>query len=250
MTQTRRIVVISDCTDVAFAEMRGAIAKNALRADYVIEPLVPVYPFSVVNAAFILRLLADSQPEGTILNFIMNSVRERTERIVGTTERGGLIFEGTNTGALGWLIDDFGCREIYELHDPGFVPFGGKYVHAPAVGKMASGVPLAELGKPISIDRVRRYEIAEGEVVHIDNFGNIKFRWELSGYSPGDRLIATINGREIKLVYWVRMMERNDGEWVLYPGSSFGLAEIGQVRGPGMLRLDVAPGDAVAIRPE
>lgn len=241
------VVIISDCTDVAYAEMRGAILTNADGADVRIEPLVPTAPFSVVDNAFGLRLMADAYPPGTILSFIMNSLVERPERIVGRTVRKDMIFEGPNTGAVGWLLDDFGLKEVYELHDPGFVPFGGKYVHAPAVGKLAAGADLATIANPFPPERVRRLPLTPGLIVHVDNFGNIKFPWPNLEARPGDRFRATVRGHWIDLVYWIRMMERADGEWVLYPGSSWDLLEIGQVRGKGFCALDVHPGDMVHV---
>ena len=43
------------------------------------------------------------------------------------------------------------------------------------------------------------------------------------------------------------MMSLSDGEWVVYPGSSLGLLEMGQVRCPGVLQIDLAVGDTVRI---
>lgn len=50
----RKVVVISDCTDVAFLEMRGVISKYAGDVEYQIEPLVKVDNFSIVNTEFLV----------------------------------------------------------------------------------------------------------------------------------------------------------------------------------------------------
>jgi S-adenosylmethionine hydrolase len=247
---TRRVVIISDCTDLAFAEMRGAILQGSGDIDVVIEPLVPTAPFSVINAAFALRLMADAYPPGTVLSVIMNSLRERTERIVGRTKTKDLVINSANTGTLGWLLDDFGTAELYELNDPGFFPFGGKYVHAPAIGRFLEGAALADLGTSFPLEKVRPTPIGRGTVVHVDNFGNIKFAWGDLNLSFGERLSARINSMSLEVVWWRRMMERQDGEWVLYPGSSWDLLEIGQVRGPGFTRMSVRPGDVVQLSPQ
>jgi S-adenosylmethionine hydrolase len=247
-----RIVLVSDCTDVAFAEMRGGILSAAhavnpsARLD--IEPLVPCADYSVVNAGFVIRLVAEAYPPGTLIMFVMNSLQQRTERIIGRTATGGLYFEGTNTGAAGWLLDDFGVAECYELHDPGFVPFGGKYVHSPAVGRFVAGVPMAELGRPFPVGRIRRVRAREFEVVHVDNFGNAKIAADLRGVAVGDQVRVGVAGEEIEAVYHERMMACSDGTWVVYPGSSFGLLEIGEVRGPGMRRFGTRAGDIVSVK--
>jgi S-adenosylmethionine hydrolase len=249
-----RIVVVSDCTDIAFAEMRGRIIRAALEVDPAsspdIEALVPCSDFSVVNAGFAVRLVAEAYPPGTLIMLVMNSLRERTERIIGRTSTKQLFFEGTNTGALGWLLDDFGVEECYELHDPGFVPFGGKYVHSPAVGRFAAGVPMGDLGRPFPTGAIRRVRAAEYEVVHVDNFGNAKVMADCSGFNVGDPLVVEVSCERIPAVFYPRMMDCPDGTWVVYPGSSFGLLEIGEVRGLGLRRFGTQPGDTVSIKPE
>jgi S-adenosylmethionine hydrolase len=242
-------LIVSDCTDVAFAEMRGAIIKSAtaaaMTADPVIEALVPVREMSILNASFLLRLMADAYDTDTLLMFVVNSVQIRPERIVGITGQGHL-FEGANTGALGWLARDMGVASLYELDDPGFVPFGGKFVHAPAVGRILAGVPISDLGTAMDPAALRSTLPVEGQIVHIDNFGNGKFRstqkWEL-----GQALTVTIGGTPLSVVYGERMMDHSDGTWVVYPGSSLDLMEIGEVRGPGLIPLRIAPGEIVEL---
>lgn len=247
MSSQPTIVIISDCTDLAFAEMRGTIHTYGGKR-LPIEPLVPVEHYSVINAAFALRMMADNYPPGTILCVIMNSLPVITERLIGITEHKNFIFEGANTGAFSWLIDDFGCRELYELHNPGFRPFGGKYVHSPVIGQVATGTPLSDLGTHFPVDRIRRAPIDEGTIIHVDNFGNIKFPWHSLDLLPGQRLWANIGGHEIEVIYWKRMMEREAGEWVLYPGSSLDLMEIGEVRGKGVHQFGIRAGDQVQLK--
>lgn len=151
----RKVVIITDCTDVAYLEIRGAIYSNAVSEDFEIEPVVRVDNFNIVNVSFLVRLIADIYPDGTLINVVVHPSKFRGERIAGITEKKRIIFEGTNTGAFGWLIKDFGCMEVYELYDPGFVPFGGKYIHAPTVGHILSGRPIKELGTLFPTDRIR-----------------------------------------------------------------------------------------------
>ncbi|MFJ4851715.1 MULTISPECIES: SAM-dependent chlorinase/fluorinase [unclassified Streptomyces] len=241
-----RIVIVSDCSDVAFVEMRLVIQKAAEAidpgVDVRIEPLVIAQPFSEINAAFLVRLVAESAAEGTVIMCVLNSAPVRSERLVGRTERGGLIFVGANTGALGWLAADFGVAECFQMADPGFVPFGGKAVHAPVVGALAAGRRPAEVGEPFSVDAVRRLPLSQGLVVHVDNFGNAKFAFDPAGVQEGDHVTVSCCDHTFEAVYGERMMDHQEGVWVVYPGSSFGLHELGQVRSRGMLDLDCGVG--------
>ncbi len=88
---------------------------------------------------------------------------------------------GANTGVFTWIIRDFDIEELYELNDPGFIPFGGKYVHAPSVAKIASGTPLINMGKEFNVNNLVKLDVSTGTIVHIDNFGLIKFTGNLEG---------------------------------------------------------------------
>lgn len=244
-----KVVVLTDCIDVAWQEIRGSIYSNADKYDVQIEPVVPVDSYSIVNVNFLVKLIAEIYPKNTIICVIVNPLKLRTERIVGRTKKKNIIFEGTNTGAFSWLVKDFGCAELYELFDPGFVPFGGKYVHAPAVGKIASGVPISELGNKFDINKLRHVEMREGTVMHIDNFGNLKLfhRFEKEPQN-GDIFEIKFNNQTINVTYNKRMMEKNDGDIIIYPGSSFGFTEIGIVRGHFSTKYNIKNGDVVEVR--
>lgn len=244
----KKVVVLTDCIDVAWQEIRGSIYSNCNEYDICIEPVVPVDSYNIINANFLVRLIAEIYPEGTIICVIVNPLKLRTERIVGRTKKKSLIFEGTNTGAFSWLIQDFGCEELYELYDPGFVPFGGKYVHAPAVGKIAGGVPINKLGNIFDLSKIRHIHMKEGTIIHIDNFGNIKiFHKFKKEPKNGDKFLISINNYKLEIIYNKRMMEKKDGEIVIYPGSSFGYTEIGIVRDHFSSKYKVKIGDIVKI---
>jgi len=189
----KRIVFITDCVDVAYNELRGVILSNIKSDEIVVEPVVPVVPFSIINGNFVLRLMADAYPEGTIFSIILNPSKERPARLIGKTKKKNFYFMGANTGVFTWFFKDFGVEELYELNDPGFFPFGGKYIHAPAVTQIAMGKPLNEMGNPFGIEKVINLDIPDGTIVHIDNFGLMKFTGDLTGFNEGDKLEVHIN---------------------------------------------------------
>lgn len=177
-----------------------------------------------------------------------NPPKERPARLIGKTKKKDIYFMGVNTGVFTWLFRDFGVKELYELNDPGFFPFGGKYVHAPAVAQIAMGKPLKDMGHPFDNEKIVKIDIAEGTIVHIDNFGLMKFTGKLTGLNEGDELEININGKTLKVVYAKRMMSRDTGEWVIYPGSSLGLPELGKVRENGAKELNVKIGDIITFK--
>lgn len=246
----RNVVFITDCTDIAAAEIRASFLSNlSIPLEEInLEPIVPVSPFSIINANFVLRLMAEQYPEGSIFSVIVNPLKERTERIAGVTKLRNQFFFSTNTGAVSWLINDFGCDDFIEIKDPGFIPFGGKYVHAPAVSRFVSGKLLNEIGNPFPSEKIRTINIAEGMIVHIDNFGLIKFNSILPESKNGDIYEVTLGQQTFKMVYSNRMMNNDDETWVIYPGSSMRLAEIGQVRRNGLSILNPKIGDIIRYK--
>lgn len=244
----KRIAIITDCIDAAYNELRGVILDNIGDAEIVVEPVIPVASFSVLNGNYILRLMADSYPEGTIFSIILNPSKERPSRLIGRTKKKNIYFMGANTGVFTWLFRDFGIKELYELNDPGFFPFGGKYVHAPAVAQIAMGKSLSTMGSAFDVGKVVNLEVPKGTIVHIDNFGLMKFFGKLDLLEEGDKLEVKVGGKMLKAVYAKRMMGRETGEWVIYPGSSFGLPELGKVRENGAKELNAKIGDIITFK--
>lgn len=239
-----RLVFITDCTDIAYNELRGTVL-GVTNEQVELEPVVPVHPFSIINGNFILRLMADAYPEGTVFSVILNPSQQRPARLIGRTKKKNFLFLGANTGVFTWFLRDFGLEELYELNDPGFVSFGGKYVHAPAAAKIATGTDLKSLGKKFDESKILELKIETGTIVHIDNFGLMKFVGDLENFNDGDKLIININDRSVQGIFSKRMMSCNTGEWVIYPGSSLNLPELGKVREDGASELRAKLGDII-----
>jgi S-adenosylmethionine hydrolase len=123
MNNSKHVVVITDCKDVAFNEIKWSILKecSTMKFNNLDVELVAVCEFSIINAAFITRLMAEHCLPGTVLSVVINPQKNRSARIYGEISN-GIKFFGANTGALSWLFKDFNIQEVYEIYDPGFVP--------------------------------------------------------------------------------------------------------------------------------
>lgn len=250
MSIRKSVVVITDCKDVAFNEMRRIVLKECrdLGVTDVEVELVPVAEFSIVNAAFLARLMADHCGEETVFSVVINPQRHRSARIYGEL-RNGVRFFGANTGALSWVLQDFGFKSLYEVHDPGFISFGGKYVHAPNVAKLVANVPYDMFGKPFDPSALTKLDIVPGTVVHIDNFGLLKIQGDTPSFDEGQVVRVSVNGEyRFDAMFSRRMMSQDDGVWVLYAGSSLhSLPELGTVRDAGGYeRAGIRIGDRIS----
>lgn len=232
-SEKKHVVVITDCKDVAYNEMKWVILKECAKMGFfnVDVELVAVEEFSIINAAFLTKLTAECCPQGTVLSLVINPQKIRSARIYGELPS-GIKYFGANTGALTWLLEEADIQEIYEIPDPGFVTFGGKYVHAPNVAKLVAGIPLSEFGIPFQRESLKDLEIIDGTILHIDNFGLMKIKGKPLSYGEGQKIQIFKNSEYVlDAIFTNRMMSLGDKEWVLYPGSSFNaLPELGLVR--------------------
>ena len=258
----KRIVIISDCSDVAYNEMRATIISELDKYrinDIEVEPLVKVKEFSIINGGFLIRLLAEEySPKDTVFLVVLNPLkakRKERARIIGELKN-GLKFVGANTGALNWAIEDIGLKNLYEVNAPGlkgkdFISFGGKSIHSPIAAKVARGVNFRELGKKRDNKFLAKFRIKEGTVVHIDNFGVAKIKAKLPTLKEGERLNVYVNGvKKIKARFTYCMKDLLDKEWAIYPGSSLNnLPEIGKVRcKDSAKKLGIKIGDVVTFK--
>lgn len=249
----KRIVFITDCTDVAYSELRATVFNILGDVENIeIEPVVSVKPFSLINGSFILRLMGEVYPPGTIFSVILNPAQNRPKRIVGRTKNKDFLFVGTDTGVFEWFFKDFGISEIYELKNLGFFPFGGKYVHAPAVAQLAAGKPLNEMGDYLEITQLKNLNLKKHTILHIDNFGLMKLNLTIEDIGDGsakegDKFLLKIKDISLECTFSHRMMSNQTGSWIIYPGSSMGLVEVGMVRRDGARELGVEVGDIFVI---
>jgi len=265
MSTQQRILVITDCTDIAASELHATLVANldSLNANHVVvEPVVGVQEFSILHGSFSARLLAESYLPGslTILAVVnpLDTANSKRARIAGILEN-GIRFVGANTGIFSWLIKDFGLRELVEtdptgLRGDGFISFGGKYIHAPIAAKFAAtgDINSVKVGD-FNEDELLTVQFEQGTVVHIDNFGVAKLFYKSDEFlaQPGDTFKLTVQGHEIgEATYCHSMKELTDGTVAIYKGSSLGMLEIGIVRHLDTAqKLGLSIGDVVSIVP-
>ena len=249
----RYLVNITDCVDIAANELHAVWSQEVEETpDVVVAPIAPITPeFSVINTNFAVRLMADAYPDGSVLMTTINAEKVRPMNVVGRTKTRNLVFIGRNMGSFDWLTRDFGCAELYDLsrhNEGGFVSFAGKLVTAKIAASAARGESLEQLGASLSPDSICRLDLPDGTIVHIDNFGMMKFTGDIVSAGSGDKFEVTVGSRTLNAVYQPRMMSVDTGEWALFKGSSYGLFELGQVRALGARMLGIRVGDRIKLR--
>jgi len=251
----KQIVIVTDCCDVAYNEIRASIitelGKN--NKDFQIEPVVKVKERSVLNCAFLIRLLAESYPAGTTFMVLCSPTKEKPSRIYGITKKKKLRFFGTNNGVLSWFLKDFETQKIYEMKnrkDAEYLPFGGKNDYAPRIAKLARSkkIRLNKKDKKIESHQIKKITIPKGIIVHIDNFGLCKINLRPPKAKAGQKFMIRVNNKSFFAYFCKRMMSLPDKTIAIYPGSSMNLLELGGVRMDLTKKINLKIGDIVNIK--
>ncbi len=139
-----------------------------------------IQPCDIAHAAFVLRSVFREFPKGTIHLAGVHATGQRGDSPIAL-QLEDHFFIGADNGLFG-LISDKTHQNLVELNtvNPLRTTFPEKDIFAPAAVKLASGVALSDLGKPMltfkkMIDRqvkATKKQIT-GTVIKVDNFGNL-----------------------------------------------------------------------------
>jgi S-adenosylmethionine hydrolase len=170
--------------DPYVAEMKGVILTINPKTT-IVDISHDIEKFNIRMAAFILASAAPYFPENTVHLAVVDPE-------VGTNRRAILIhtkksfFVGPDNGILVLAAQKQGIKKAYQLTNPQLMlpkitsTFHGRDIFAPAAAYLKKGIKPAEFGPEIN-DLIqpefacinRNGDSIIGEVIHIDDFGNI-----------------------------------------------------------------------------
>jgi S-adenosyl-L-methionine hydrolase (adenosine-forming) len=168
--------------------MKGVIWNIASHAQ-IADLSHTISPQNIAEAALILLRSAPYFPDGTI-HVVVVDPGVGTERRPIAARLGGQAFVGPDNGLVTMLLERVEAQglpvQFVHLNKPRYwLPevshvFHGRDIFASAAAHLANGVPLDELGTtirdPVRLPLSRPEQTADGwqgEVIHIDHFGNI-----------------------------------------------------------------------------
>lgn len=184
--QTPIITLTTDfgLADPYVAEMKAVILGINPNAR-IVDITHHVEKFNVRNGAFIIAAASPHFPKGTIHVVVVDpGVGTKRKPILIETEKD--FFIGPDNGVLVLAAENQGIRHVYEITNPKFTlprisqTFHGRDIFAPAAAHLSTGVKPSEFGPethkivmPKFAKVTRKGKALLGEIIHIDNFGNI-----------------------------------------------------------------------------
>jgi S-adenosylmethionine hydrolase len=278
MKQTPLITLMTDfgTADSYVGTMKGVILGIAPHA-HLVDLSHEIAPQNVHQAAFVLFASYSFFPAHTIHLAVVDPGVGSVRRAIALRTPAG-TFVGPDNGVFSYVMAREPVEALVELADPRYRlsrishTFHGRDVFAPAAAHLAAGVPVADLGPPIS-DPVTlslpRLQVAAagvvGQVLHIDHFGNVitsigQLQWDdnelclepaFGDARPPVRLdaartVVVVAGQVVAEVHRT-YANIAPGEMLALVGSS-GYLEIAVREGSASSILGVCPGDEVVLR--
>ncbi len=246
--------------DPYVAEMKAAIVSICPEAQ-IVDISHEVKKFDVRMGAFMLACAAPYFPKGTIHVAVVDpAVGTKRRPILILTSQG--IFVGPDNGVLVLAAlkqEIIGAREITnpKLMLPEISnTFHGRDIFAPAAAKLAEGVPpnsfgpeIAEAVKPDFAKPTFDNGVAMGEVLYIDEFGNVVTNIDerhLSKLHSKGIVNVRLPKSEKKLRVGKTYAEAEIKEALILLGSQ-GYVEIAVNQGSAAKKFKAKPGDKVML---
>ncbi len=266
----RPITFLSDygLADEFAGVCRAVIASIAPEAN-VIDISHGIRRHDVRRGAAVLADAVVFAPPGVHLAVVDPGVGTPRRAIAAASAEGDRFFVGPDNGLLAPALAHFGgAIEAVDLAEspvrlePVSATFHGRDIFAPAAAHLANGSELREIGEPI--DHATLQVLAEispqiepeagrltAEVGDVDGFGNAALLAgaedaQAAGLRPGKHLRVTAPRRSDELLYARTFADVAEGEPLLYVDSSGALA-LAVNRGDAARRLDLEPGDRIAL---
>ena len=242
------------------AEMKAVIlgiSPNAVIIDITHE----VAKFNVRMGAYVLSSAAPYFPRGTIHVAVVDpGVGTQRRPILIQTKQG--FFVGPDNGILVMATENQGIKRIYEITNPKFMlskvssTFHGRDVFAPAAAHLAGRVNPAEFGpeiheitKPELAKVTKRKNVLFGEVLHVDNFGNIITNvreTELARIRVKERVNVELPDHKLKLKFCRAYADAKPQQPLALIGSHSYL-EIAMNQGDAAAEFNTKVGDKVTV---
>jgi len=170
--------------DPYVAEMKAVILSISPNAT-IVDVTHEIEKFNIKMGAYVLASASPYFPKGTTHVAVVDpGVGTKRRPIIIQTKHG--FYVGPDNGVLVLAARSQGVEHIHEIANCKLLlpkissTFHGRDIFAPAAAHLANGTPPAEFGPEIHeivtpefATITRRKDMLVGEVIHVDNFGNI-----------------------------------------------------------------------------
>ncbi|HEY9005883.1 SAM hydrolase/SAM-dependent halogenase family protein [Ohtaekwangia sp.] len=214
-----------------------------------------IKPSDIAHAAFVLRAVFRDFPKGTVHLVGVDSTGNRGDAFIAL-QLEDHFFVGCDNGLFG-LISDKSHQQLVELNAINTISttFPERDVFAPAAVKLASGVSITNLGRPMPtfkkmIDRqvkATKKQIT-GSIIRVDDMGNLITNIPREAFdilSANKQYTIQFGGEKFRRIH-TQYNQAEQGEcFIVF--NSLGLLEIGIYKGNATELLGLGYDSTVSI---
>jgi S-adenosylmethionine hydrolase len=198
-----------------------------------------IAPCDIGHGAFVLRSVFRDFPKGTVHLVGVDASGSKGDGFIALLLEDH-FFVGVDNGLLG-LLSDKPHQSLVELNTiaPVETTFPEKDILALAAAKLASGVSLSDLGKPLTSFKKKTDRHAKatkknilGHVIRVDHFGNLITNIAQTDFdilSKGKNYTIQFGGEKVRRIH-SNYHQADQGDCFLF-FNSLGLLEIGIYKG-------------------
>jgi len=214
-----------------------------------------IKPSDIAHAAFVLRAVFRDFPKGTVHLVGVDATGNRGDAYIAV-QLEDHFFVGCDNGLFG-LISDRPHQQLVELNTINAITttFPERDIFAQAAAKLASGVGITQLGKPLPafkkmIDRQMKATKKQitGSVIRVDGMGNLITNITKDAFdvlSQNKSYIVQFGGEKFKKIH-THYNQAEQGEcFIVF--NSLGLMEVGIYKGNACELLGLNYGSAVNV---
>jgi S-adenosylmethionine hydrolase len=261
MARRPRLVTLTTDLGSAYAAQMKAVLYRSVPPGHVVDITHDLVAHRIPEAAFLLERIAPGFPSGTVHVAVVDPGVGGARAGVAVRCSDGTLLVGPDNGLLWPVAQRLGVDAAVRIDPTRLVhgqspsaTFEGRDVFAPAAAHLALGRKLERLGSRVRLTPMplaaaaRRRGQVEGEVVHVDRFGNAITNVP-SDWVPEGAVVQVSWGRRRRTLSRVRTysdLEAGGGGLI---GSSFGTLELSWREDSAARRLLLQVGDAVAFHP-
>lgn len=174
--------IVTLTTDFGWRDHYPAMIKGAMLCEHpglnIVDITHSVSNYDIVQAAFLFGNAWGSFPEGTIHLISVNDYYAPRKRFLATTWKGH-FFIAPDNGVFNLIFGEEMPPHFYELEYEEEAPLPLQDIYARAVGYLAHGRPIIEIGLPaedierrITLQPVISHSQIRGSVIYVDNYDN------------------------------------------------------------------------------
>lgn len=252
--------------DAFLGVCKGVIARTAPDVR-VLDVLHLVVPQDVEQGAAVLASAVPYLPVPAVHLALVDPFRAKPARGVAVRTADGSTFVSPDNGLTSQAWDVAGGAEAaYVLDNPELWSphpartFRGRDVFSPVAARLASGLPIEQVGTPLDVDELERLAVRQptveddhvhGEVVQVDHFGNLTLNLqradlEQAGIALGEEVELRVSGKAQVVPFLLTYGEAGRGRLAVCE-DSFRTVTIAVNQGSAAQRLRASRGEPLVI---